>query len=134
VRLTRRSASCALLAAGLVVLAACSRQDARLQQHKEKFESLGATTQAIAQGWLSGALSGTYTRTAFAQTLQLVEQERTALAAGPEMLLDPRGATLSQQAEQLSRLLAKLIGDVRAADAPAARRDIAAIPIAPDRR
>ena len=133
-RLRLRSPSCVLLAAGLVVLTACTRQDARLQQHKEKFESLGATTRTIAEGWLSGALSETYTHTAFAQTLQLVEQERTALSAAPETLLDPRGATLSQQAEKLSRLLAQLIGDVRAADASGVRRHVAEIPIAPDRR
>ena len=122
-----------MLATALLALPACARQDQQLQQHKEAFESLGATTAAIGEAWLDGAVSGTYTRTALAETLKLVEQERAALAATPEMLLDPRGAALSQAAERLSRLLAQLTGDIRAADATSARRHLAGIPIKPER-
>ena len=121
-----------LLAAALCASAACTRQDARLQQHREVFESLGATTEAIGQAWLSGAVSGTYTSTALKQTLLLVEQERTALTATAETLADPRGATLSQQAEKLSRLIASLVSDVRDADPTAARQHLSAIPIKPE--
>ena len=119
----------------IVVLAlasgACSRQDARLEQHRKKFESLGATTAAIGEAWLSGSVSGTYTVTALEQTFLLVEKERTTLASAPEALLDPRGAHLSQAAERLSRLLAAVIGDVQSADAEAVRRRLAEIPIRP---
>jgi hypothetical protein len=119
------------LAAALLLLGACTRQDARLQQHQEKFASFGATTETIGHAWLDGSLSGTYTRTALSETLRLVEQERAALAAKPQMLLDPRGAALSQQAEKLSRVIAQLTGDVQAANAVAARGHLADIPIKP---
>jgi len=109
----------------------CSRQDARLEQHKKNFQSLGATTKVIAEAWLSGDVSGTYTRTALEQTFYLVEQERARLASKPEMLQDARGAALSQEAEQLSRLIASMIGDVGTADGNAARQRLASLPIVP---
>ena len=111
--------------------AACARQDARLQQHKQKFESLGETTAAICEAWLDGDVSGTYTGTALDQTLTLVEQERTALAASPEALLDPRGATLSQSAERLSRLIAVLIHEVEGANDASVRQRLSEIPVRP---
>jgi hypothetical protein len=110
---------------------ACARQDTRLQQHEEAFESLGESTAAICEAWLAGDVSGTYLRTALEQTFALVEQERTALASSPAMLLDPRGARLSQSAEALSRVIAALIHDADAADAASVRRRLGAIPIRP---
>lgn len=120
-----------LIIAAALGVAACGRQDERLLQHREKFESLGSSTAAIAEAWLAGSTSGTYTRTALQQTFLLVEQERQALASSPDTLLDPRGAELSQSAERLSRLLAALIHDVRAADAPSVRQHLTKIPITP---
>src|SRR3954470_9344023 len=103
--------SAAIAAVGLGT-GACVRQDARIQQHQEKLESLGATTAAIGRAWLAGDTSGRFTRTALEQTFLLVEQERSALAGSPQTLLDPRAAHLSQAAEGLSRLLAMTINDV----------------------
>jgi hypothetical protein len=119
------------LVAVVLCLGACSSQQSRIQQHQEKLESLGATTAAVGDAWLGGNLRGRYTVTALEQTFLQVEQERTALASAPEMLLDPRGAALSQQAEQLSRLIATLIHDVRGADGESVRRRLADIPIRP---
>lgn len=113
-----------------VALTACS-QDTALQQHREKLESLGATTAAIADAWLEGAASGTYVRASLEQTRQLVEQERTSLAAKAEALADSRGADLSEAAERLSRLLALMIRDIEHRDASALRQRIAQIPIRP---
>jgi hypothetical protein len=107
----------------------CTRQDARLRQHQEQFESLGSTAAFIAEAWLAGSTSGTYTTTALSETFRLVEQERTALASSPQTLIDPRGARLSQLAEALSRVLATMVHDVRAADAPSLRRHISEISI-----
>ena len=107
--------------------AACHRQDSQLKQHSEKFTSLRATSAAVGEAWLAGDVSGTYAYTALEQTFRLVEQERTALAASPQPLLDPRGAALSQAAERHSRLLALMMHDVRGADAAAARRHLADI-------
>jgi hypothetical protein len=85
-----------------ICASACSRDDTRLQQHKESFESLGATTAAVMRAWLDGDVSGTYA-----------------------------GAHLSQAAEKLSRLIAQMTDDVRGADAAAARMHLADVPIAP---
>jgi hypothetical protein len=112
----------------------CSRQDARLEQHQKNLESLGATTKVVAQAWLSGQVSGTYTRTALDQTFDLVEQERATLASKPAMLQHPRGARLSQDAEQLSRLIAAIIGDVTSADGHSVRQRLMTLPIVPQRQ
>jgi len=113
---------------------ACVRQEARIQEHQEKLESLGSTTAAIGRAWLGGDTSGTFTRTALEQTFLLVEQERSALADSPQTLLDPRAAHLSQAAEGLSRLLAMTINDVDAADSGSVRRHLTEIPIMPSAR
>jgi hypothetical protein len=118
-------------AVALIAAIGCASHDTRLRQHQGAFESLGATTTAIGIAWLDGGISGTFTRTALQTTFQLVEQERTALASTPQMLSDPRGAHLSQAAEQLSRLVALLIDDVGSADAQRLRQHLAQIPMAP---
>src|SRR3954453_18818918 len=124
----------------MVVLAAtlgcggCSDERRQIQQHQEKLESLRATTAAIGDAWLSGAVSGTYAGTAFEQTFVLVEQERTALASAPATLADPRGARLSDAADAASRQLALLIEDVRRADAASVRTRLAKVPIAAGER
>jgi hypothetical protein len=118
----------------LVFLVGCTRQDTRLEQHKKNLESLGATTKVIADAWLSGDVSGTYARTALDQTFYLVEQERAKLASRPEMLQDARGAALSEDAEQLSRLIAAIIGDVGSADDQSARQRLTSLPIVPHKQ
>lgn len=130
----RRTVAGGIFAVAVLFLLGCARQDQQLQQHKEKFASLGATTQAIADAWLAGDVSGTYARAALSRTLQLTEQERTALTAKPDALIDPRGADLSQRAQRLSLLIAQLIGDVGSADGPSARARLRAIPIVPEAR
>ena len=126
-----RRVSCTLIVVLAFTATACTRQDARLEQHQQKFESLGETTAAICEAWLGGDVSGTYTRTSLEQIFRLVEEERTALAASPEALLDARGAALSQSAEHLSRLIAILIHDVQGADAASVRQRLTQIPIRP---
>lgn len=118
----------------LIFLVGCSRQDTRLERHKKKLESLGATTKVIADAWLSGDVSTTYARTALDRTFYLVEQERAKLASRPEMLQDTRGAALSENAEQLSRLIAAIIGDVGSADDQSARQRLASLPIVPHKQ
>ena len=113
----------------LLTFAGCARQDQQIQQHNDAFASLAETAAALGDAWLGGAVSGTYTMTAFDRTRRLVEQERTSLAAASSMLADPRGASLSQDAERLSRLLALLVQDVRDADADRARGHLAALPL-----
>ena len=129
--LLHRCRICAAILVSAVTLASagCSRDDQRLQAQREALESLGESTAAITEAWLAGDVSGTYTSTALQQVFVLVEQERRSLTAAPATLLDPRGAQLSEAAEQLSRLLAAMLHDVRAANASAMRQHVASIPI-----
>jgi hypothetical protein len=122
---------CVGLLIAVVALTGCVRQDTRLLQHAEAFESLAATTKVIVEAWLSGNLSGTFTRTALEQTHALIERERTTLAGSPRRLIDSRGAALSQEAEALSRVTAALIADVREADAGSSRQHLSALPMQP---
>ena len=111
-----------------IACAGCSRTDRQLEQHSEAFTSLSASTAAITDAWLRGLVSGTYALTALDQTFLMVEQERTSLTASASMVIDDRGAAMSDAAEQLSRDVAELIAAVRAADAAAARRHVESLP------
>ena len=125
----RQSCRTAIALAILLDGVGCSRHDLQIQMHQEALQSLRSTADATVNAWLAGHTSGTYTRTALERTYLLVEQERTSLAQRPEMLIDSRGAALSDAAEHLARLVALLMKDVRDADAESARAHIAALPI-----
>jgi hypothetical protein len=120
----------AVLAAVLITagLTACSSADKQLQDAQKKIDGLKATTHAIAEAWRNGDVSATYAGTAFQQTLQLLDKERASLNAAPKLLLDPRGASLSRDAEQLSRALAALIDDARNHDAASAQQHLTQVP------
>lgn len=119
-----------LLAA--VFAAACASEQDTIQQQQEKLESLGASTRLVADDWLAGELPTVYTRTALDAMFRQVEQQRAVLAAKPTTLADARGASLSQQAEQLSRLIAQMQQDVELQNATALRGRLGAIPLVPD--
>src|SRR4051812_45626487 len=123
---------CCRTIAGLCLVAAlsssaCSRQDRRLEQHQKALQSLASTTHAVVDAWLAGHVSATYTQTTLESTFRLIEQERTAVASTPDTLIDPRGARLSDAADQMVRLIAQIISDVRTADGAAARRHLASL-------
>ena len=108
----------------------CTSPSATVRQQRDKLESLAASTRLVARDWIDGQLSQRYTRTAFAALFEQVEQQRSSLAATPQTLADPQGAALSQQAEQLSRLIAEMIRDVERDDAGAVRGRLGGIPLA----
>src|SRR4051812_15194299 len=85
--------------------AACASQNAQLEESRKSLESLGETTAAITDAWLSRNVSSTYSAAALETTFQLVETERATLASDPKALQDQRGAELSQTQERLSRLI-----------------------------
>ena len=119
------------LVAALAPCVACSSPAQRIDSHREAFESLGATTVLIVQAWLAGDVPGTYARTSLDATFRLVEKERTALARRPQDIAGPDGASLSQTAERLSRVVAELVDDVRTGNGDAARDRVSRIPILP---
>jgi len=131
----RKRLRCSALLAAVVCVAgamnsyACSGHDRQIQQHQKALRSLGSTTHAIVEAWLAGNVSGTYAQTALDQTIVLIEQERTAVAASPEILIDPRGANLSDTADQMTRVAAIIIAAVRDGDAAAARHRLASLPL-----
>jgi hypothetical protein len=96
----------------------CASPQATIQQQEEKLESLAASTVLLADDYLAGHLSRTYTRTALDALLRQVEQQRAVLATS-KMLIDAKAASLSHQADALSRLLAQMQDDVRRGDAAA---------------
>jgi hypothetical protein len=117
---TRVSALPAVIAS-LIVVSACSSPAQQLREVQKNIRGLTATTQAVADAWLTGDVSATYSRTAFQQTLRLLDTQRASLNSSPRLLADPRGAALSRDAEQLSRALAALIQDARNGDTASAR-------------
>jgi hypothetical protein len=128
----RRSTSAVprVVIACLITLAvtACSSPGNQLERAQEKIQGLTATTHAIGEAWLIGDVSPTYAGTAFEQTLQLLDKQRAALNASPTLLLDPRGASLSRDAEQLSRVLAALVQDAKNRDQSSGRGHLSQVP------
>jgi hypothetical protein len=127
---SRSSAARRTLVALLIAAAcgACSGPDKQLKEARKKLDGLAATTHAVGDAWLSRDVSSTYSRTAFQQTLQLLDKQRASLNASPKLLLDSRGAVLSQEAERLSRALAALIEDARGNDRTSAREHLSQVP------
>jgi putative membrane protein len=122
-----RFAALATLVAALVGSSACASEDRQLLDIEKAITSLRATAAAVDEAWLAGATSGRYTQTALEQTAALLVKERDMLAQSPTLLATPRGAELSQQAEELSRVLASMWQAVRDGDAASARRHLAAV-------
>ena len=114
-----------LLICALPVLGACKNRERVLDEQNQSLQSLDATTKAVTEAWLSGAVSAAYARTALESTEQLLEKQRAALAAPPDMLADPSAARISQAQEQLARSLAVLLKAVDRADPAAARQQLA---------
>jgi putative membrane protein len=103
-----RVAACVLMLVAAGGSTACQSVPDQLQQIDEALTSLRATLDVTGQAWHSGQVSRPYVRTALQETLRLLQQERDRLTASPALLADPRGAELSQRAEQLSRDAAQL--------------------------
>jgi hypothetical protein len=103
-----RLAACILIAAAALGSGGCQRLPDRLQQIDDALTSLRATVDITGDAWRSGQISKPYLRTALNETLRLLQQQRDLLGTSPDLLADPRGAQLSQRADQLARDAAQL--------------------------
>jgi len=123
----RRAVWIPLILALALACGACGRTDRKLEQQRDNLKSLTASTAAIGEAWLAGSISGTSTATALEEVFLRLEQQRQALAAAPNTLVDQRAVELSQAGEALARLLAAMMHDVRAADARAVREHLSSV-------
>lgn len=124
----------AVVAVATALSGACASRQDTIRQQREKLESLGASTALLVDDFLAGQLSPTYARTALDALFVQVEQQRAALASEPDTLVDGTAASLSQRAEQLSRLVAQMRQDVARDDAGALRARRGSIPLLPGRQ
>jgi hypothetical protein len=107
-----------------VAISACRSPDAQIQQHARKIASLRATTRSVVEAWLQGNVTGRYAEGALDQTFELLEAERTAVAATPADLARPHANVLARDAEATSRVIAALSRDIRTGDGANARRHL----------
>ena len=126
-----RSRAFVLLICAMPALGACKSRARLLDEQSQSLQSLQATTKAVSEAWLSGAVSAAYARTALESTEQLLEKQRAALAASPGALADPAAARISQAQEQLARSLAVLWKAVDQTDPAAARQQLARVSHSP---
>jgi hypothetical protein len=115
------------IASAAIASAGCGGEDARVEQHTRALTSVSSTLESLADAWLGGQVSGAYMQTSLDRTFQLLEDERRALAASPQALIDPRAAQLSQRAERLSRVLAAMVKAVEDSDRDAVRHEVEAV-------
>jgi hypothetical protein len=111
-------------ALAIVLAAGCGSRESDVQQHAEKIESGRATAVAVAKAWLAGDASGAYTRATLERMFQLIEQERSAVAATPEDLAAPAANAVAREGEELARVLAALTDAVSRRDESSVRRHL----------
>jgi hypothetical protein len=114
------------LSAALLV-AGCAQPSA-VEQHQKALQSLAATSRAVASSWLEGYMTARSASQAFSQTATLLDSERSALSSQSRLLVDPRGATLSQHAEQLARAIAGLTDAIDRGDSTGVRQQLPLVP------
>ena len=115
-----------LVVSALSMLGCGSTQELVNQQQKA-FASLNSTVIAIGNAWLDGNVSTTYARTALEATGALLEKERAKIGASPDVLVDPRIASLSESQNQLARQIAVLRKALADSDAVTVRQQISAV-------
>jgi hypothetical protein len=111
----------------------CGGDQQMFADNRAALVSLNETTILIADGWLSGALSATYARTALDASARLLADRRAELATTLQPLATREGQTLSQSEERLSRVLASLADAIRIQDAEAARDHLHSLQAEPSR-
>jgi len=113
---------------GLLASTACRSRQQLLSEQEKALTSLRATTVAVCEAWLAGAVSSTYARTALHATGDLLERERAALAgSSPDALADPAAQSVSESETQLARSLALLWKGVDEGDPRAVRQHLSAV-------
>jgi len=104
---------------------ACGSDSANLEQHQQKLRSLRSTVVTVADAWLSGATSTTFSTAALERAFELLAKERDAIATNPVQRADARVDSLVRDAEQLERTMAAIAADLQAHDSAGVRRQLA---------
>jgi hypothetical protein len=104
---------------------ACRSQDQILHQQRKTLASSRQTVLTVADAWVAGSVSTAYARTTLEETLRLLEAARADAVSSPELLADPTGADLMEQADRLSRFAGRVWKDVGDGKPDAVRQDLA---------
>ena len=118
----RRFAPWIVIASGALGAGACGDPRAQLQKHRQAVQSCRETTRVVAHAWAAHEVSSGFARVAFDRIYELSEQTRRELTQTPRILADRPIAALSQECEELSRLIARLRVSIDDGDPQAAER------------
>jgi hypothetical protein len=108
-------------------MAGCGSTQELVNQQQKALVSLNSTVVAIGTAWLEGDVSTRYARTALEATATLLEKQRARIGASPDVLVDPRLASVSESHNKLARHIAVLRKALTDSDATAVRQQIAAV-------
>jgi len=118
----RRFALRIVIASSALGAAACGDPQAQLQKQRQAVQSCRETTRIVAHAWVAHEVSAGFARVAFDRAYQLAEQTRHELTESPRSLADRQTAALTQECEELSRLIARLRASIDVGDPQAAER------------
>ena len=114
-------------AALLLALAACAQDPGTaIQEAREGALSWAASAHMAFEGWTDGRLTTAYTRATLDRCQRGLEEERTALAATPD-LAQPPVVAVAEAIAQMSALAASLAEAVGKEDHAAAARSAAVL-------
>jgi len=117
-----------MLVSLLSATVACRSREQILSEQEKALTSLRATTVAVCEAWLSGAVSSTFARTALQVTQDLLQKHHVTLtASSPDALADPAARSVSESENQLAQTLALLWKGINEGDSLGVRRQLSTV-------